>query len=289
MRILTFDAQVVAHKIMLLIFSLSDFRDDLVEDDSQVREMLVIRNSSEDHQYCLKNSSHLALKNVERRSSSISVKSEPDAAYEFETASSVEEEQDMAVQDIMEDVLVGCEDDDKKEISLFDSGFGSIRSIEREVRQSETKKKRREKKKLVSNQKPVLHSSGSRRNRSRKTKVKKFFETLEPAIFKTEKTAKNLSKKMRESRKRNINTCYRSSVSKSRDLVSKHSRPVRNSKYYTRSKRDRLLCQELKAKRRVKRARKNSFKKSLDASDDDEVKRAAGSLLRLAGLIKSHA
>jgi len=270
------------------MISVSDFRYtnycDESDRNSEDSELVVIRDAKEDHRYC----SMDLIKNCVRRASSGSTKSEPDEAYEFETV--YEEELDMSIvqDDIVEEFMIVSDDEDKE--SLFDSGFGSLRSFKAKTPKSNSQNK----KKASSNRKS--------------SKARKFSSSIRYQIDKSKFLGKKKARKSKANRSKQKAGNKRSNArSKSNRIctsisnrnkisnfiyfyANKPANVSNNSKYYTRSKKSNPTSQRLsesknKKKARSKRERKFSAR-SQDASEEDEVKRAAGSLLRLAGVMK---
>ena len=273
------------HIRFVIIFSFTDFGDNDTNKDCD-DELVVIRDAKEDHRYCSLEPSQEAALNPARRSSSSSKKSDPDEAYEFETVHMSEEEMDMdIVHDIMEEIMVVSDEDEKE--SLFDSGFGSCRSFETKKAKSQSKKKSKSKQKPCKAQPSNIKSKGYQTDIGKKLQEKRNPKKLKTICSKQkienrEKKVqtKNLGKTSTDNRSK-ISSYYYSHRNNSTNYSS-------NSKYNTRSKNGRASNQPLESRKRIRRERKDSFRRSLDASEEEEVKRAAGSLLRLAGVM-SHA
>ena len=323
---------------MRFIRSLSRTRSDSAE--SVGTEQLVIRDSSEDHNYAGSGSSvgespFVDLKTLkgesgERCVTPDSEKSAPDAAYEFETGwitSDEEGEGARAIEEIMADEQEQEEEEeDEEDKDLFDSGFGCMRR--RRGRKGRPQKRRRSHcetgigpkrvkpdpriAKRKTRKAPILERSTKRESssaqnsrlrvrisaRSKKRPVSP--KNKRKPVSKRERKLSDAdsgkdSPKVVRARRRRVATSAPIKMHKiekkrsSPPTTTSHHRTTRQSASFTRSRAiyssrstGTMLGRKDK-KKRQKRARLASNSRD----DEEEIKLAAGSLMRLAGLITS--
>lgn len=230
---------------------------------------------SQDHNYCAP-----PCDAKKRSESSDSEKSAPDAAYEFESREfSEEEELHMdAVQDIMEEVMVGS-DDEKP--SLFDSGFGSMKDFDVKRNQKNPEES------------PAPNATLSRHrascSRSDKTTKKSSVKSRrKPATLKCADKVRSKKKDQAVVLKCNVKTTKKKRNNSTSDsgkdspkLARRSSRTQRSREHFSQKR-----PHEEQEKIRVSKRKRRLSVKLQRIEEDEEVKLAAGSLLRLAGLIK---
>ena len=236
----------------------------------------MIRDSRQDHEYCVNEETTAC------HGSPCTGASAPDAAYQFEAGDLfdnelnivIKEQLDMdIVQDIIEDIMIGSEEEEEE--SLFDSGFGSIKDFDTEKRKRKTpqKKKNVESPKLgarciVKNK----EKKGAQNTGKDKQMGKICFKNSRATASKRAKKTINIASSKGRSQKHK--TKKRESASQS------------NCDYVDGAEKRRKNKVETK-KKLPERKRRLPASKRFEVSDEEEVKLAAGSLLRLAGLMKS--
>nr|NP_001071716.1 transcription factor protein [Ciona intestinalis]BAE06449.1 transcription factor protein [Ciona intestinalis] len=258
------------------------YRQRLDSEESVGSETLVIRDPSEDHSYIRTQSKD----EVTRCVTPESEKSAPDAAYEFETEDDglEEDDDDVIIDDmmvVMEDVKVEGSDDEKsenEEPSLFDSGFGSMKSFRHK---SGKKRKSKEDLQDVSKSRKTSKSPGTKSGKSlqgksrTKKSVKSKNKKLKVRIAK--EGVKQVNKKSTPvKRSRKI-----SDADSGKDSPQTKSLRFNPSNYHTRSSGHKLLGQDAAL------SRKRLISGRASDEEEEEIKLAAGSLLRLAGLFSS--
>lgn len=285
-------------------------------------EQVVITGTSQDHNYSCASSTSGSVQEEadhERCASPESDKSAPDAAYEFETedwrSSDDEGENALVMDDVGDDVT---EEDDVSQ-KLFDSGFGSMRSFSMKNRKrkqsSELQKSSKKRKKSSSSsikgkstKEGLKKSSSSGGKRKMKVRLPAPGKKSSPA--KKEKkdpvkrerknsdvdSGKDSPKVSRVQRKRkSVPTPIPMRSRNSQEIPDRPRISFRNSaspsQYNTRSSGRRLPGRSKDsngkttptASRRSARMRKRLMSEE-SKDEDEEIKLAAGSLLRLAGL-----
>ena len=244
---------------------------DDVSDASSDDELFVHSDYSKEHNYCLPDASSISTDNRQRCDSLNSVKSSVDIAYEFENIVLTEDELDLGIE---QDIVVGSEDEEKE--VLFDSGFGSLRNFKTNALTAtrETPAK---------NQKNNSEQSVSSRYKKTRAKSLQKRKLLQKSKMVSRKKTNPASKQKRKNASKTSKTKgVGSKINEKRKLKV----PTRNtnSKYHTRSNKEKLPTFELEIKHRQRRKSRNSS--SDFTNDEDEIKLAAGSLMRLAGLIR---
>ena len=262
--------------------------------DSVGDEELVVYGEPQDHCYAMAPPSKKKIKREEKRCKSPqSDKSAPDAAYEFESAELSDEFADEVIFDVAEDVVVD-DVDPAEDQSLFDSGFGSMKSFAVRDKHNSPKKKTAEKspsKRKSPRIKPLSNPNlpRAKRNASKSQRSAKTTTTSQLPASKSRIPAK--VRRISREKSSDVDSGKDSPkvvrTSRSRRLKQRSFRKNNKSNYHTRSSGFKLLGQK-EANRKFtiqKRKRRQSLKS--DATDDEEVKLAAGSLMRLAGLLNS--
>ena len=282
-------------KAILIHFAFNRFRSRSNSSESVGDEVLVVSGEGQDHTYTLMPPKKRT-KREKRSKSPQSDKSAPDAAYEFETGLS--DDDDDVINDIIEDIGVKEEVVESEDQSLFDSGFGSMKNfnlknkLNSSSRPSKTTKNRgRKKKKTPKNQTgckstryvkriPVAKPQRKNKNAAHKlaVRIKKNSPLTARCKTRQEKeknsdvdSGKDSPKVDRSGRGRRSNSILR--------------RKGNQSCYHTRSSGCKLLGQD----KGEKTKRKRLLSRRSNVSDDEEIKLAAGSLMRLAGLLSSPA
>ncbi|CAK8679915.1 unnamed protein product [Clavelina lepadiformis] len=279
-------------------------------------EQLVISGSSQDHLYT--RNTHPSKKKIKtaeqsRCRSPESEKSAPDAAYEFETRGFSEDdldddiinviaEEQVIYSDAGSDTVDDSDDDDQQ--SLFDSGFASLRNYkmknsqkrklsnsldDEESRQQNSSKRKRKEKKTETKKKTKKHQSKSSNSNSNKKLMKRKSRPMKVKLSKSA-SSPTMKKKMTPEKKNSDVDSGKDSpkvdrCSRGRRLKQRNSKRRGNSNYHTRSSGHKLLGQE-PVKRKRDAVRKRNFSEQ-SPDEEEEIKLAAGSLLHLAGLLKS--
>jgi len=254
--------------------------------DSAGDEELIVSGEPQDHCYARMLPSRKKIKREDKRCKSPeSDKSAPDAAYEFESAELSDEFPDDVIADVAEDVVV--DDDETEDQSLFDSGFGSMKSFDLREKQNSPPKKVSvssripDSKRKLLQIKPLLNPNSRQPKRNAASK---------------RRNVKNLSRAREQSRDKSSDVDSGKDspkvvrTSRSRRLKQRTFRKNNKSNYNTRSSGFKLFGQKEENRKFTikKRKRRQSFKRD-ETDDEEEVKLAAGSLMRLAGLLKSPA
>lgn len=195
--------------------------------------------------------------------------------------------------EIVENVELEESRSDPEEQSLFDSGFGSLKcySVKTEETTSNSRARRSLSKAETGACKTTRTSKRSKKNSIKRNKPAKKTDKLKSRSL-TVRLKNTETKKKEASRKNNGSDVDSGKDSpkvvragRSRRLRQRSYKRTNQSTYHTRSSRYKLLGQEKKLS--PKRVSKRKRKMSCRLNDDEEVKLAAGSLMRLAGLLKS--
>ena len=260
----------------------------------------MISGDLQDHTYTLgPQLSKKKLKRDDKRCKSPeSDKSAPDAAYEFESAGFSDDENLLVVDnmsdELADDMVIEYAESDveAEEGSLFDSGFGSMRSDPmkrggkaitgrgkraRTEPRSPVRKSTRGAKRA--NVKATESSANARRNGKRK------LSGLSVRLKETNSRRKTAPNKIGSDVDSGKDSPKIKRANRARRVRQRSYRRNNQSNYHTRSSRFKLLGQEKESP--PKRSSRRKRKQSCRCNDDEEVKLAAGSLLRLAGLLKS--
>lgn len=265
--------------------------------------MVVSRDSNDDHNYTRPFKNHLIeTHKAETPLSPESDKSAPDAAYEFETGGTDDDE---FYDDVDHDEIVDSGDSD--DYNLADSGFGSV--TKNRVDEDKNNRKR----KFVDNHEQSANVNNKQRQVSKETKKMKI--KMGPKINKSSNDKKNENKKKnsqdsdvdsgKDSPKIVKSRSYRKTLLKNErqkegrnEYKKTYPKPLirHRSKgtYSTRSSAITRTSKRLAGKhpsddnKKSRRFRKTSINGvTVTSTDDEEVKLAAGSLMHLAGFKSS--
>ena len=257
-------------------------------------EELVISGNAQDHTYTRLPPKKKNKREEKRCKSPQSDKSAPDAAYEFESAELSDDFADDGSDWIVEDVVI----DDKEECeeqSLFDSGFGSMKSFKLRddpKRKTATSSKTEKSKMLQNKALNKAHSRSLRNNPIRSTRRPTQRKSKALSVRIKPPCPKPKAQKSSKDKCSDVDSGKDSPkvIRKSRSRCLKQRSLRNNSKYHTRSSGCKLLGQtDEKHKFSIrKRKRRLSIRSGAVVTDEDEeIKLAAGSLMRLAGLLHS--
>uniref|UniRef100_H2Z4A7 Fork-head domain-containing protein n=1 Tax=Ciona savignyi TaxID=51511 RepID=H2Z4A7_CIOSA len=246
-------------------------RQRLNSEESIGSETLVISDPSEDHSYIRTHSTEDPARCVTPESE----KSAPDAAYEFETGDDgLDEEDDVIIDDmmvVMSDVKIEASDEDEGP-SLFDSGFGSMTNF----RQKPSRKRKEKSEASQKSFKQRRTSNGGNANSIPvRSKLRKSSKPKKLKVRISKESPKQTSKKTPVKRSRKVSDADSGKDSPQTKVVRQNP-----SNYHTRSSRHKLLGQDSLASRK-------RLLSGGSCDEEEEIKLAAGSLLRLAGLITS--